>query len=229
MFSNFRKKNIIQPLLSHINYINLISKDVFYLSNFFSKTSFVKGMTSEEACKNMFNISVTQSVKGDVLEIGSWQGRSTSFLAQSIKISSNGKVYAVDHFKGNPGKEKFYKVNNDDLSDLKSNFLENMTKSGVQEYVELLDMSNVDAEKIISEKKVDIRLLFIDGCHEYDGVKKDFELFERYVVRGGLIIFDDYSSSFPGVVKFVDEILNTYGRIDYYYSYSNTFVLKLKD
>jgi predicted O-methyltransferase YrrM len=228
MFSIFKKRQVSKPVSILPNYKSLIAKDVFFLSDFYDQTSYVKGMTSEEACVNMFNLSVSQTVKGNIVEIGSWQGRSTTFLAQSAKVSGNGKVYAIDHFKGNPGKEDFYRVDKEDLSDLKSNFVANMKKSEVNDFVELLDMSNVEAEKEILKNKLNIRLLFIDGCHDYEGVKKDFELFEKYVVSGGLIIFDDYSSSFLGVTRFVDELLERYDKIDFYYSYSNTFVLKIK-
>ena len=41
------------------------------------------------------------------------------------------------------------------------------------------------------EKKVDI--LFIDGDHSFYGVISDFNLYQDLVLKGGYIIFDDYS------------------------------------
>ena len=47
--------------------------------------------------------------------------------------------------------------------------------------------SRVDA--LLAGKKVD--LLFIDGDHSYEGVKKDFEMYSPLVADGGMIAFHD--------------------------------------
>ncbi|HNQ77828.1 MAG TPA: class I SAM-dependent methyltransferase [Acidobacteriota bacterium] len=44
-------------------------------------------------------------------------------------------------------------------------------------------------KKILKGEKLD--LLFIDGDHSYDGVKKDFEMYSPLVRKGGLIAFHD--------------------------------------
>jgi SAM-dependent methyltransferase len=54
----------------------------------------------------------------------------------------------------------------------------------------------------VSNKKYD--LLFIDGDHSYDGVKRDYEMYSRLVRPGGLIAFHDIYS--PGVAKFWNEV-----------------------
>lgn len=51
-----------------------------------------------------------------------------------------------------------------------------------------------------------IELLFIDGDHSYDGVKKDFTIYSSLVNSGGLIVLDDYEPRYPGILKFVSEI-----------------------
>jgi len=52
-------------------------------------------------------------------------------------------------------------------------------------------------------------LLFIDGLHDYASVSRDFAHFERSVVPGGYVVFDDYDVAFPGVIQFVDEVLKS--------------------
>ena len=42
---------------------------------------------------------------------------------------------------------------------------------------------------------------FIDGLHTYEGAKVDTDLFAPLVKQGGLIIWNDYTEFFPGVVK----------------------------
>jgi predicted O-methyltransferase YrrM len=52
-----------------------------------------------------------------------------------------------------------------------------------------------------------VDFLFIDGDHEYDGVKRDFELYAPLVGPGGLIAFHDVNeSNWPGVIRLWNEI-----------------------
>lgn len=44
-------------------------------------------------------------------------------------------------------------------------------------------------EQITAGRLLDV--LFIDGDHSYDGVKKDFEYYSPYVKAGGIIVFHD--------------------------------------
>lgn len=46
-----------------------------------------------------------------------------------------------------------------------------------------------DLTKILGGRSID--LLFIDGDHSYEGVKKDFEMYSPLVRKGGLIAFHD--------------------------------------
>jgi predicted O-methyltransferase YrrM len=52
-----------------------------------------------------------------------------------------------------------------------------------------------------------IGLLFLDVVHDYDNVNADFQHFRRHLAVGGYVIFDDYTSSFPGVQRVVHEAL----------------------
>jgi len=49
-------------------------------------------------------------------------------------------------------------------------------------------------------------LVFIDGDHSYEAVKKDILGFEKKVRVGGLLTGHDYAPRFPGVVQAVQEI-----------------------
>jgi predicted O-methyltransferase YrrM len=56
-------------------------------------------------------------------------------------------------------------------------------------------------------------LLFIDGDHSYDGVKKDFEMYSPLVAKGGTIAFHDIvpgaEETVGGVPRFWSEIKQT--------------------
>jgi len=220
------------PEIENISNINPYSKlpknkqDIVDLEKISAVASGIPGMINTSSGKLMYILCYFQLEKGDVVEIGSWQGRSSSFLARATTESKNGKFFAIDHFKGNVGKEHYYVVKENDLSDLKRGFIENMSKIDLANNINLMDMPNDVAVKYFSKKS--IRFLFIDGDHTSEGVKKDIDLFFPLLVDGALIIFDDYSKRFPGLLHEIDELLskNKYSRV---MTYPNTIVLKYSD
>ena len=54
-------------------------------------------------------------------------------------------------------------------------------------------------------------VLFIDGSHEYDYVKKDIESLAPFVKKGGIILFDDYVKDSTGVYPAVNNYLRESG------------------
>jgi len=62
--------------------------------------------------------------------------------------------------------------------------------------------------KILKRNHLDI--LFIDGDHSYEGVKKDFEMYSPLVKNEGFIIFHDINCVTMGVYKFWKEIKKKY-------------------
>ena len=183
----------------------------------------IPGMITSEAGKFLYSLCYMQNLEGDVVEIGSWQGRSSTFLARAVKESKNGNFYAIDHFGGNVGKEDFYAIDGS-LSNLKANFKENLSKFGLSDIVNLLDMANTEAVDKIKDKT--IRFLFIDGDHTKKGVQKDIELFFPLLKKGSIVVFDDYFEGFPGLIEAVDEVFKQYDFERVFY-YRHTLVIKL--
>jgi len=60
------------------------------LDKFVFSTNFIPGMTDLNEGKILFVLAALQRVSGDIVEVGSWQGKSSSFLAKSLQISDNG-------------------------------------------------------------------------------------------------------------------------------------------
>jgi hypothetical protein len=54
-----------------------------------------------------------------------------------------------------------------------------------------------------------VSILFVDGCHDYMNVSRDFMHFDKWLVPGAYIAFHDYADYFPGVKVFVNELLGT--------------------
>lgn len=72
-----------------------------------------------------------------------------------------------------------------------------------------------------------IDCIFIDGDHTYEGVKQDLINYYYKVKPGGLILFDDYSFPFPGVVRAVDHFIdNNHLQLVKINKHNNYYVVK---
>jgi hypothetical protein len=135
-----------------------------------------------------------------IVEIGSFCGRSTVVLASVVQaLSADGCVYAIDPHEGEVGAadQEVY-VRGPTLE----TFLENITTAGVSGSVRTICQRSTDVTWSIP-----ISFLFVDGLHDYAHVAADFRHFERFLVDRAYVAFHDYAEYYPGVVRFVDELI----------------------
>lgn len=97
-----------------------------------------------------------------VVEIGSWKGRSTHAFLSACK----GPVWAVDHFQGSEGEEERHaEAKKKDLYEV---FMKNV---GHFPNLKVLKMDSAEAVDKFADASVD--MIFIDGGHSYNEVKRD--------------------------------------------------------
>lgn len=186
---------------------NKPKNQIVHLNKLSALSENIPGMINHRAGEELFSLAYMQSLSGDVVEVGSFQGKSTFFLGHAVEQSKNGKMYAVDHFRGNKGKEHFYRVEKDDLSDLEIGFRRNIKNAGLSEVVTLINKPNFEAVADIADGTV--RFLYIDGDHTADGVQRDLNLFASKLKPGAIIAFDDYDNvNFGGLVTVVNEFIS---------------------
>ncbi|MCL6096198.1 MAG: class I SAM-dependent methyltransferase [Patescibacteria group bacterium] len=156
----------------------------------------VDGWLWKEEGEILYRLAQLNKDLGVIVELGSYKGKSTICLAQGSKKVSGGKVYALDNFIGDSyvgiKKTSFY-----------NQFLLNIEKYFLKEYVESV---KGDFSEAVKSWNKPIRLLFIDGSHNHEDVKRDFENWEPKVAHGGIIVFHD-ALVWPGVSKFVRQII----------------------
>lgn len=134
------------------------------------------------------------SALGPILEIGSWHGRSTIILASAAQQAGN-RVFAVDPHEGHPP----YGGPTLDI------FLENLKRAGLSDVVEPLVMTSREAFEQL-EGQEHFSFVFIDGNHDYDYVKEDFEMWSQCLVEGGVIAFHDREYGGGGPTRVIDEV-----------------------
>ncbi len=116
----------------------------------------------------------------DVLEIGSYCGRSTICLAHAAK-----SVAAVDPFDG-----RATTAPRDTLAD----FMGNLITYGVLEKVTAY---KGESELVLPNLEGRFDLVFIDGNHSREAVLRDAEMARAKLLPGGLLAFHDYRRN-PG-------------------------------
>lgn len=145
---------------------------------------------------------------GAIVEIGSFKGRSTCFLALGTKLAGREKVIAIDHFLGSAEHQKGQSFEDEaivaDGSTLPT-FHRNLAALDLSAQVDVMEMSSTAAAAAWREP---IRLLFIDGDHGYDETKRDFELFTPHVAPDGIVCLHDVGT-WPGVTRFHQEIVES--------------------
>lgn len=135
---------------------------------------------------------------GEVMEIGSWKGKSTVALGLGIRDSGLKRhLFAVDPHQGiirNSGIRQ--------PGGTYREFRDNIRKTGLDRLVRPLKMTSASAVRGWSRP---ISMLFIDGLHDYLHASEDLRLWRQYVTTGGIIAFHDGFAGTGGVMRAIDE------------------------
>jgi hypothetical protein len=147
-----------------------------------------------------FGVAKSAPNNAVIVEIGSFKGRSTVSFGFGC-VGTQKHIYAIDLFEGDGadyGQGDFQKI-----------FQDNVTRCKLSNYVTAIKKHSIQVAASW-DKPIDI--LFIDGSHEYNDVKGDFEAFYPHVKENGIIAFHDIKGKWDGVIRFWGEIQKT-GRL----------------
>lgn len=127
-----------------------------------------------------------------VLEIGSWEGRSTCWLLESILTHESAKITCIDTFEGSV---EHAEMEENYLKSVGERFDFNIAKTGQPEKVTKIVGRSQEAMRSLPLNAYD--LIYIDGSHAAGDVLQDAVLAWGLLKVGGLIIFDDYDWPAP--------------------------------
>ncbi len=162
-------------------------------------TEMLRRMEETPGCLNreqgslLYYLSANPRSSGVVVEIGSFMGRSTLWLAYGVQRAGRGRVVAIDPHDGHSRPEVLAKL------DSYAMFLRNVRDAGLAELVEPIRERSQQVARRWNEP---IRLLWVDGSHDYDDVLADLEGFGRHVQPGAHVaLHDTRGRRFPGVKR----------------------------
>lgn len=157
---------------------------------------------------NMFHL-YSQAVKNSqdgyhFVEIGSWKGKSASFMC--VEIINSGKKIKFDCVDPWTGSEEHQKGGDwEDKSVIEGTlfdeFIQNM--KSVEGYYNAVKLPSVEAAKLYDDESLDF--VFIDGAHDYDNVCADIKAWLPKLKTGKLLSGHDWNF-FP-VQKAVKDVL----------------------
>ena len=174
----FFKFQISKPFFNHIrskekrNY-KIIIKDKKITHDFFSLNTF----DWKKNLKKYKNRNIRY------LEIGSFEGISSYFISEYLMLK---EIYCVDTWEGSP---EHHQIN---FKNIELNF-DNNSKD-----IKNLKKFKTTSDDFFIKDKEDFDIIYVDGLHTYNQVKKDLINALKALKSDGIIICDDYLWNLDG-------------------------------
>lgn len=118
-------------------------------------------------------------------EIGSFCGKSTVSIASALRERNSGILYAIDWHQGSLSMSGF---GTNEYKSTYEEFIDNLERFSVKDKARIIKNKSEDSVGAVPEK---LHFLWIDGAHEYDAVKADFDNYSKKIVEGGYLLFHD--------------------------------------
>jgi molybdenum cofactor biosynthesis enzyme MoaA/predicted O-methyltransferase YrrM len=157
------------------------------ISNYVEEViSKISGWFSLDEARLLANLASEIPAEYNIVEVGSFQGRSTCALAVGAKKGFQNPIHAIDTFFGLRGifPESTLSI-----------FQTNLRKKGLEKNVTIHRGKSVETAESWSGKN--IGLLFIDADHDYESVKGDLDAWLPHVSPTGLIALHDCNQLGP--------------------------------
>jgi hypothetical protein len=174
--------------------INVVSKNLVELSKN------LHGHLTEKEARFLACLPFI-SITGEILEIGSFKGKSTIILGSAAKIAGMNRIVACDPLLlSSPTDPR-----DADRKTLPDIFKTNLTNHGLSSFVEF--HQKMSSELAVEWKRL-IKVLWIDGDHTYTGACMDVDLFSPFIAPGGIICLHDVLHGHDGPLRaFIERIV----------------------
>ena len=154
--------------------------------------------------KSLYDTMVeTAPFNSTFVEVGTWFGKSTNYLAGKIKESKkNIHFTTIDTFKGTQTEDLHLNIVDTFNGDIFYEFIDNTIISNNYGTFDIIKDESKHASAQFANQSIDY--IMIDGGHAYDEVMDDIKVWYNKVKPGGIISGDDYNI-FQGVNDAVHE------------------------
>lgn len=175
----------------------------------FDELAELDGLISREVGEALHNFAACVPADQSIVEIGSYLGKSTAYLATGAALDDGAHVYAVDAWSIEVSAWRSAVLGRLPSPEYDM-FLAQLDKAGVRDRVTpIRSLSTLAAELFpdVGDRDGSVGLLYIDGDHHKDAAMADLRAWRRYLASDALIIFDDYATTQnPGVKAAVEAL-----------------------
>lgn len=184
------------------NPINLPENFDAFVEKLLKEADTVEGYLSANEMRFLALLAACPTAEGDVLEIGSFKGKSTVILAKAAAFGGDkAKIHAVDPMTAPSETDPDLRGEETSYTD----FQRNLKTHAVAEQV---DFHHTFSYKLAETWNRPLRLLWIDGDHTYRGTKLDFDGFAPFLADGAIVAIHDVLHEFDGGVRvYMEDIL----------------------
>jgi predicted O-methyltransferase YrrM len=157
-----------------------------------SAFKFVDGMLGDDEAKTLHDLA--QSLPNrhvNVVEIGSWVGKSAIIISTALRSKEATQFFCVDPFDASSDERAQPRLEmraSGFSQPLWETFNANIRRFG---NAKIIIPKRGLSQEIVNDWHDEVDMLFIDGNHEFEAVKRDFSDWSPFIKEGGIILFHD--------------------------------------
>lgn len=172
-----------------------------FVENLLAEAETIEGFLAPNEMRFLALMAACPTAEGEILEIGSFKGKSTVILAKAAALNGNSKIHAVDPMTAPSATDPDLRGDASSFSD----FQKNITAHNVADKIEFHQTFSFELAKTWDKP---LRLLWIDGDHTYRGTKLDFDGFAPFLTDGAIVAIHDVLHEFDGGLRvFMEDVL----------------------
>lgn len=172
-----------------------------FVESLLKEVETVEGYLAPNEMRFLALMAAYPTAAGEVLEIGSFKGKSTIILAKSAALAGDAKINAVDPLTAPAETDPDLRGDESSLEDFQNNIK-------THEVADKIEFYQTFSHELAKTWNKPLRLLWIDGDHTYKGTKLDFEGFAAHLSDGAIVAIHDVLHEFDGGIRvFMENIL----------------------
>jgi hypothetical protein len=157
----------------------------------------IRGAVSESEIAHLFELA-TQVRVGCIVEVGAFRGRATAALAMGSLAGFKAPVFVIDPH------EEFVGIYGGKFGpEDRGSFFETMLKLQLYPIIRLINLSS---EWLSRTWPLPVSLLWIDGDHTFEGVKRDIDCWLPKLHDEASIVFDDALDPTVGPCRIIEQL-----------------------
>lgn len=161
----------------------------------------VEGYLAPNEIRFLALLAACPTADGEILEIGSFKGKSTIILAKAAVLSGNSRVNAVDPMTAPSETDPDLRGDASSFEDFKKNIETHDVAGKIQ-------FHQTFSHELARTWDKPLRLLWIDGDHTYEGTKLDFDGFAPHLADKAIVAIHDVLHEFEGGIRvFMEDVL----------------------